>query len=792
MDSENAVALTFIDTVGKLRKLSISAPKHSDCRISWVVDDQHVDVLIEFKKESDFQNHAVFSKTLAQVTCYLQRFHEEDADAPGLVALVSNRAWVVVPASKLVPFFDQAAGWSNPSTPPPALVRILSRLDHGCYVQPYNENVGSLFVEECEAMFRTGDQVQQALTLKNLEHVFLTFRTLIQKPSALNPDFVIDCFYGCLLYPDTYFVHPKKKSIVKTPGNDLKVKAKAFLAFLKRFQVSYRPSEIHAFVGNRDRLVDEEKRRRQGGFFTPAHVVDFGRNRIASVLDEDWYETSIVYDPACGTGNLTRGKSFSQLLLTTLEPSELAHARSQQVLAREPYDFLSLNPLPPSINQGLEKHRDKTLVVFMNPPYSCATSKKGKHKAGVSATGVKAQMAAEGLGNAEDLYLQFLYRAHQLVQFYGYQDVYFAVYSPCTFLTTVDKLKFSKYWHQNFEALDLSLIKANLFDGVSKNWGIMFSVWKMRSDGPDQTSVLVKLVDANETGELVQVGEKILHRGIEDQTINPWWKIKCKRSEIERIPQFSSGVKLKTTGGRGNGKPGWLAYLVSSGNNVDGNASGVVLTSASCSIGNGCSLTPANWDKAIAVFTVRKLVLPNWINSKDEYYVPSDTSSEAYARWLADAQVWTLVAGPNNAASLRNVEYREKTWSVPNHFFWLTRDQALQLYDDETTLSEYEDAQVGNHDPYLATLLPKLTLGAIATTLLAKLNDLLKASLSMRSVFDDEEGKYQVRCWDAGVYQLKEVWKKYYPEEWSELLALHGELGKELLPGVYKFGFLKK
>ena len=269
--------------------------------------------------------------------------------------------------------------------------------------------------------------------------------------------------------------------------------------------------------------------------------------------------------------------------------------------------------------------------------------------------------------------------------------------------------------------------------------------------------------------------------------INNWWKIKGKAIHL---PQVSSGFRVKQKG-IGRGREGALAYLVSICNNVNSNTSNVCLLTSPSTVGHGCSITAANWHKAVAVFAARKLVVATWINNYDEYCIPSNTSSEAFHRWLSDAHVWSLLPSKNNVVSLREVTYQGKTWNLPNHFFWLTREQGLDLFNTAETQAEYEDAQVAEKDPHFATVLPTLTLGPTATTLLAKLNELVVASLPMRRAFDDESPEYQVRNWDAGVYQLKEVWKRYYSEEWKALQALRDQLASELLPGVYEFGFLR-
>jgi hypothetical protein len=45
---------------------------------------------------------------------------------------------------------------------------------------------------------------------------------------------------------------------------------------------------------------------------------------------------------------------------------------------------------------------------------------------------------------------------------------------------------------------------------------------------------------------------------------------------------------------------------------------------------------------------------------------------------------------------------------------------------------------------------------------------------------------------DAGVYQLKQLWKALYPAEWEEIRAAHKALADRLREGVYDYGFLRR
>lgn len=47
-------------------------------------------------------------------------------------------------------------------------------------------------------------------------------------------------------------------------------------------------------------------------------------------------------------------------------------------------------------------------------------------------------------------------------------------------------------------------------------------------------------------------------------------------------------------------------------------------------------------------------------------------------------------------------------------------------------------------------------------------------------------------AWDAGVYQLKHLWRDLFPDEWAELKEAHNALADRLRDGVYTYGFLQR
>lgn len=63
--------------------------------------------------------------------------------------------------------------------------------------------------------------------------------------------------------------------------------------------------------------------------------------------------------------------------------------------------------------------------------------------------------------------------------------------------------------------------------------------------------------------------------------------------------------------------------------------------------------------------------------------------------------------------------------------------------------------------------------------------------MQYRKLFNQEHPDYYINTWDSGYYQLKNLWKKYMPDDFNQFSKLYKQLESELIPLVYKLGFLK-
>jgi hypothetical protein len=93
-------------------------------------------------------------------------------------------------------------------------------------------------------------------------------------------------------------------------------------------------------------------------------------------------------------------------------------------------------------------------------------------------------------------------------------------------------------------------------------------------------------------------------------------------------------------------------------------------------------------------------------------------------------------------------------------------------------------------DSYMADRLLWMDLSPEALKVLTLMDRLWAISLAKREAYAEANPHLHLHAWDAGCYQLKNLWRSEYPEEWAELRAAFKALSDKLRPGVHKFGFL--
>jgi hypothetical protein len=826
---------------------SLTSPHGTDGLAVWDSKDippTTVRLLLEMKYDRDFKDRTQVCGVLGQLIAYLKKFEKAGEVLPNVLFAGDKNECLVLSTSVVQNFLSLPINWNfAPSTGSPELTRALVS---GLNVLPYVYDVdGTLkfsdVIRKIE-LLAAGQVHSVKATINNISAIFQYWVERVFKDKDLSSVEQVDVFLRCLFKPSEVYCHPNKKNTLVVPGyeNGVKIDRDQYRSFFEHFQQGYKPSDIEHFYANKDRLVEDTARRRQGAFFTPQIWVDEAHKMITGVLGDKWRDECIVWDPAAGTANLTRDYVFSDLIISTAEKPDVQVIKDQEYNVGASifqYDFL--NPGEPSpffLDEGQDKNllpdsvdaqlraaavAGKRIVFFMNPPYGTAgdlNNKKDK-KAGIAVNIVHKKMESEKIGYScrQQLYVQFMFQCRELAFKYGFKNITIAAFTKPNFMCSASFAEFRRHWYKNLTYKAGMLFQASQFADVSGAWGISFTVWSA-DDGKSSVTdlqsdlkIILKDIDPYKY-EVESAGEKIFSAS-ENRQASKWVypTLKYQKANFLDSPKFSTGLNVWETF---KGEPVYdagvdptgLFVFVNASNNLQQSAINVFLFPGMSSAYGSCAHNVYPGDhfrKVTALYSVRKLIDGNWINDKDEYLIP-DVSHADYDQWVNDCHVFSLIEGSNNCTSMREVNYKGSKFRIKNHMFWKTRLEMLPLLDTAATSALYKDCKnepmtnptgVANGDPYLATVLAdpafRSSLSPQALRVLELLDALLIKSLPVREAFADSKPELHLNTWDAGLYQLKHLWRELFKAEWKELQLACKALKAHLAPGVYKFGFLK-
>ena len=532
-------------------------------------------------------------------------------------------------------------------------------------------------------------------------------------------------------------------------------------------------------------MTNEKDKRRKGQFYTPTLFVDHAHKMISEQFGEDWKERFVVWDNCCGTKNLTRDYYFNELYSSTLENAELqiGERYNKEGVAFQ-FDFLndSLDKLPQGLKDALEQN--KPIIFFINPPYAKANGSSST--TGLASTKVNEEMLKEDMGiSSTILYCQFLYRICKIKEQYNLTNCHIALFCKPTYLSGSNAMNFRKMFLSEFEYDKAILFNASVFADCSDRWGIHFVIYH-NGETADKNDFIHTLVESN-NGEIVETNKKIIYNLDGKSQASEIFNETKKRKKGVKTFTFSSALKIRSDIEK-NVYDDAIGYINSPCNNQL-KQNYVFLHSHSIADTGNKPIFDENFSDVMALFAARKLIQDNWINDKDEYLAPN-TDNEHWNEFVNDSLVYSLFHSASNQSSLRQVEYKGKLWDIKNEFFFMPKNEVMELANENNLDFTYNDARVSN-ERYVYTKLQEIELSQEAKAVLDKAIELTKMSFKYRELFNDEHPEYQILNWDCGWYQIKGMLKEFMPNEYKEFNELYKALAEKMRPMVYELGFLK-
>jgi hypothetical protein len=760
-------------------------------------------MIIEQKHGYNFTSICERAKVVAQVIRYIKTIHDQDPKIMPKVAVIGDEnECFVLPVKDIINYISvKEYNWSlSPSSMHQDKVLVDDLTDDNVIKQLYIYKPQNEFGEIVNKIkdINKGVSVPRTLTEKNIDRVYEYFTdkiTLKRLGKKISPNDSVNLFAHIMLHPNSVMLNNHTKQLFtgmfKEPLSVSNVES--YNSFITEFSRTYTPKQKHIFTAILDRLIEDTTRRKQGEFFTPTIWVNKSYEYIASVYGDDWKEEYVVWDCAWGTGNLTRDYKFKELYVSTLNQSDIDTANQMGYnpeATKFQFDFLndSYEKLPKGLRDAIES--GKKIIILINPPYGRANGngKFGTIEKDSATTIIGEEMKQLKWGSSSSqLYSQFLYRIWELNK---NGNINLCVFTKSVYKTGDSFKNFRQNFYQRFKFAKGFLFNASHFSDTSDSWGVDFSIWESGSEIRD--SLVIKILDVNING-VISLGEKMLYNMDNNIKASDWIKENLKGIRTLEKPQLTSALKVKNSAGDFITENA-LGCFMNKMNSVYVNDTWVSLFSSSTSKGNGgVSIVPENFLKVTSLFCARKTIKQNWINDKDEYFKPN-TEHIGFNSFSKESIVYSLFNNGSEQSSLRQITYKDQLWDIKNNFFWMSKNEMIELANQNNHNELYNDVRTDS-DRYVHTLLfgedgIYNQLSDEAKDVLDSASNLVRLSFGMRRNFADDTN--HLNSWDAGYAQLKLLWKEYYPEQFKEFRAKYKVLEDKMRPMVYELGFLVK
>jgi hypothetical protein len=441
-------------------------------------------VLCEFKDDLDLKSKIGQIKVLSQTVYYLKKFELTGKMLPTTVFVGDKNECFVIHANDLFKYLSMGLDWNLAASNAYKNTELVNEMMNDENINPHVFSIHN--IDDCLKKVKDltkGITRLIPITPHNLTEVFSYFEKNVLGKHSLNTNQLANLFTQILINPDDNYLHPvkKRKTIVTKSFNEVPVKTReSFTSFFSHFSNEYTPRQKEDLTAVVDRLIQDVTRRKQGEFFTPTIWVDKAHEYISSVYGDDWKENYVVWDPAWGTGNLTRDYKFKKLYVSTLNYSDIQTAEQMGYnpeAVKFQFDFLNddYDFLPKGLRDDIESGRD--IIVLMNPPYSAGSNSgfvEGGGLNGMSSTVIGNEMENKGLGKSkQQLYSQFIYRCIEI----GVESI--CIFSPALLMSgsSLENLRIHLEKKYNFE-------KGFLMDSAEfadvKSWGLSFTIWNKK------------------------------------------------------------------------------------------------------------------------------------------------------------------------------------------------------------------------------------------------------------------------------------------------------------------------
>lgn len=776
-----------------------------------LIDIQTKEIWFEAKDNAKLSSYAMFT----QLMHYVQDALNKGEYIPPFLVVMDTQKASIMKSEDVLPFLAKKTikwGKSASKYTPEALDAISAHI--GTHFVSFKiETNEEEFISTIKNAIKSGDIIRTQITPDNLKQVFDKWVLMIGREikGVAEEDYAL-LFFADIMHDGTSATHDNLTAALMHKNN-----APVFMLAGKLYELGnkegyrqfwaiyHKPpkSEYRDYLlERRDSLIPLDERSFKGAFFTPLIVVDKAYDKLTETLGKNWQKDYIVWDMCCGVGNLeVKHSNPRNIYMSTLDSADVDVMKATKTCVaaqRFQYDYLNdditddgkidytlTNKVPESLRKAISE--GKKILVLMNPPYAEAANRENTSlgidattKTGVAKTKIAAT-AMNGYGKASnELFTQFVARVALEIP-----TAIIAMFSTMKYVNAPNFEKFRQVWNAKY--LGGFVVHNKVFEGLSGKFPIGFLIWKTTQNAKVKipiTEVSVEVLDK----KAEPIGEKLFYNLPNNTFLNVWFERPKANKDLV--------VPIKNTISPATSKPsvktwsdGAIGYMRCSVNDLQHAEQHTALFSSSFSDGHGFYITPGNLWQAAIVFSVRRLIIPTWLNDRDQFLQPTKPLSDEFKN---DCLIWMLFNRSQRTASANDLEWNNKKWSIVNHFIPFTEEE---VNAPDRFESDFMVQYLSNLTGF-QNLSGLSALSKEAKLVLEQGKELWRAYFAhtdVRTVRDElklnrpDVGWYQIRK----ALQARNSGSDFPPVSFKPFEEAYKALTEKLQPQVYELGFLK-
>jgi hypothetical protein len=755
-----------------------------------------------FEAKDGYKNSTY--KMFTQLLHYVKQAMNKGEHIPPFLCVIDAQKAAIMRTKDVIPLLNnKIIKWGKRASDvtPEALESVSAYI--GTHFVSYKiETHEDEFISTLKNAIKSGEIVRTQITPDNLKQVFDKWVNMI----GIEIDGVEEEDYALLFFADIMhdgtvsthanlpaeLMHKNNEPIFSLGGKIYELGSKE--GYRQFWAIYHKPpkSEYRDYLlERRDSLIPIDERSFKGAYYTPLAVVDKAYDKLSETLGKNWQKKYIVWDMCCGVGNLeVKHSNPRNIYMSTLDSEDINVMKATKTCVaaeRFQYDYLNdditddgkinyslTNKVPVGLRKAITE--GKKILILINPPYGETGSgigKGDKNKKKVEQTKINALMKNQEMGySSKELFVQFLVRIAEEIP-----TATIGIFSKLKYVNAPNFAKFRNVWNANY--LGGFVVHSKSFDGLKGDFPIGFLLWKTNNKHTDHISfdeISADVLDKN----ALPIGEKSFYNLPKTTFLNAWI-VKPKTNNELALP-LSNAVTISTNPRLKTSCDEMIGYLYASNNDLQHAGQETLISSSIYTGGNGGGLYIKSdnlWQAAI-VFTMRRVIKQTWLNDRDQFLQPTGNLTNEFKN---DCLVWMLFNGSNLTASANELDWKNKQWSIVNHFIPFTEQEvnAPERFESDFMVQYIVGKKFSNEAKAILVEGKKLWQAYFEHTDPRTIRDELKLNRT-----------------DVGWYQIRKAIEKrnsggdFAPVSFDAFKEAYASLTEKLQPQVYELGFLKQ